>query len=124
MRRHAPPCLPPLPRHQWRRGRARRACGGRAIQNIDFRRSSDGTATGRLIVKLTDPRTPINLRQQGNQILVDFVGADLPKNLQRSYDVADFATPVSGFDALRTPTGTQLVLDGRRRFRAAGLPER
>ena len=82
----------------------------RAIQNLDFRRSSDGTPTGRLIVKLSDPRTPINLHQQGNQILVDFVGADLPKNLQRSYDVADFATPVSGFNALRTPTGTQVVL--------------
>jgi type IV pilus assembly protein PilQ len=84
--------------------------GGRAIQNLDFRRSSDGTATGRLIVKLSDPRTPINLNQQGNQILVDFVGADLPKNLQRSFDVADFATPVSGFNALRTPTGTQVVI--------------
>jgi type IV pilus assembly protein PilQ len=82
----------------------------RGIQSLDFRRGSDGTATGRLIVKLTDPRTPINLRQQGNQILVDFVGADLPRNLQRSYDVADFATPVSGFNALRTPTGTQVVL--------------
>jgi type IV pilus assembly protein PilQ len=84
--------------------------GGRAIQNLDFRRSNDGTATGRLIVKLSDPRTPINLHQQGNQVLVDFVGADLPKNLQRSFDVADFATPVSGFNALRTPTGTQVVL--------------
>jgi type IV pilus assembly protein PilQ len=84
--------------------------GGRAIQNLDFRRSSDGTATGRLIVKLSDPRTPINLNQQGNQILVDFVGADLPKNLQRSFDVADFATPVSGFNAVRTPTGTQVVI--------------
>ncbi|MFO1503376.1 MAG: type IV pilus secretin PilQ [Steroidobacteraceae bacterium] len=83
---------------------------GRSIQNLDFRRSSDGTATGRLIVKLSDPRTPINLRQQGNQILVDFVGADLPKNLQRSFDVADFATPVSGFNAIHTPAGTQLVL--------------
>jgi type IV pilus assembly protein PilQ len=90
--------------------------GGRAIQNIDFRRSNDGTAAGRLIVKLSDPRTPINLRQQGNQILVDFVGADLPKNLQRSYDVADFATPVSGFNALHGPSGTQIVLNATGEF--------
>jgi type IV pilus assembly protein PilQ len=82
----------------------------RAIQNIDFRRSADGSATGRLVIKLTDPRTPINLRQQGNRVLVDFVGADLPQNLQRSYDVADFATPVTGFDALRTATGAQLSI--------------
>ncbi|HXC58242.1 MAG TPA: type IV pilus secretin PilQ [Steroidobacteraceae bacterium] len=89
---------------------------GRDIKSIDFRRSSDGTATGRLIVKLSDPRTPINLRQQGNQILVDFVGADLPKNLQRAYDVADFATPVSGFNALHGPTGTQIVMNASGEF--------
>jgi type IV pilus assembly protein PilQ len=83
---------------------------GRSIQNLDFRRSSDGAGTGRLVVKLSDPRTPINLRQQGNQILVDFVGADLPQNLQRRFDVADFATPVTGFDAVRTPAGTQLIV--------------
>ncbi|MET0660740.1 MAG: type IV pilus secretin PilQ, partial [Steroidobacteraceae bacterium] len=83
----------------------------RGFQSIVFRRGGDGSGTGRLIVKLSDPRTPINLRQQGSRILVDFVGADLPANLQRSYDVADFATPVTGFDALKTAGGTQLVIN-------------
>ncbi|MET0279500.1 MAG: type IV pilus secretin PilQ [Steroidobacteraceae bacterium] len=90
---------------------APRARAARSIQNIDFRRASDGSATGRLIVKLSDPRTPVNLRQQGNQVLVDFVGADLPANLQRRFDVADFATPVTGFDAVRSTNGTQLVVN-------------
>ncbi len=40
-------------------------------------------------------------------MLVDFVGADLPANLQRRFDVSDFATPVTGFDAVRTNGGTQ-----------------
>ncbi|MET0540647.1 MAG: AMIN domain-containing protein, partial [Variovorax sp.] len=83
---------------------------GRGIQNIDFRRAGDGSATGRLIVRLGDPRTPVNLRQQGSQILVDFVGADLPANLRRRFDVTDFATPVTGFDAVVTPNGTQLIV--------------
>lgn len=95
---------------------AARPASARAIQNLDFRRSNDGTGAGRLVVKLTDPRTPINLRQQGNEILVDFVGADLPKNLQRSFDVADFATPVTGFDALRTGGGAQIVLKASGEF--------
>jgi type IV pilus assembly protein PilQ len=82
----------------------------RGIQNIDFRRASDGSATGRVIVRLGDPRTPVNLRQQGNQILVDFVGADLPAAQRRRYDVTDFATPVTTFDANGTPNGTQLVI--------------
>ncbi len=84
---------------------------GRGIQSIDFRRGSDDTATGRLIVKLNDPRIPVNLRQQGNQVIVDFVGADLPANLQqRRLDFTDFATPVTGVDVMRTSGGAQLVI--------------
>ncbi len=90
------------------------AATGRGIQSLDFRRSTDGT--GRVVVKLTDPRTPINLRQQGNQVLVDFAGADLPQNLQRRYDVADFATPVTSFDAVRDASGTRLVISAQGEF--------
>ena len=57
------------------------ASGPRSIRNIDFRRGADGA--GRIIVDLSDPRTPVNLRQQGTQIVVDFGGADLPKDLVR-----------------------------------------
>ena len=83
--------------------------GGRAIRSIDFRRSETGA--GRLIVRLSDPRTPINLKQQGTQIIIDFSGADLPKNLQRRYDTTDFGTPVSGFSAGRVNGDTQIVID-------------
>ena len=71
-----------------RRRQQRQSSGARAIRSIDFRRGADGA--GRIIVKLTDPHTPINLHQIGNQIVVDFSGADLPKNLMRRYDAADF----------------------------------
>jgi type IV pilus assembly protein PilQ len=81
--------------------------GQRAIRSIDFRRSSDGA--GRIMVKLTDPHTHINLHQVGNQIVVDF-DADLPKNLARRYDASDFGTPVSSFDASRVGTGTRLAI--------------
>ena len=83
--------------------------GGRAIRSIDFRRGDNGA--GRLIVRLSDPRTPINLRQQGSQLLVDFTGADLPRNLTRRYDTQDFATPVSGFDATRVNGDAHLVIN-------------
>jgi type IV pilus assembly protein PilQ len=80
----------------------------RAIHSIDFRRSSDGA--GRVLVRLTDPHTHINLRQVGNQIVVDF-DADLPKNLARRYDASDFGTPISSFDATRTGTGTRIAIN-------------
>ena len=82
--------------------------GARAIRNIDFRRSADGS--GRLIVKLTDPRTPISVSQQGSQIMVDFVGTDLPQNLTRRYDTLDFGTPVAGFDAQHAGKDARIVI--------------
>ena len=82
--------------------------GPRAIRGIDFRRGSGGT--GRVIVRLSDPRTPVSLRQLGNQIVVDFAGAEVASNLARRYDAADFATPVSGFDVVRVADGVRLAI--------------
>jgi type IV pilus assembly protein PilQ len=88
--------------------------GGRMIRSIDFRRGEGNV--GRLIVKLSDPRTPVSLKQQGNQILIDFTGTDLPKSLQRRYDTADFATPVTGFDVEHNGADTRIVMTGNGDF--------
>jgi len=85
------------------------ASGPRAIRSLDFRRSETGA--GRLVVRLSDPRTPIDLKQQGSQILVDFAGTDLPRNLTRRYDTTDFGTPVNGFDAERINGSTRIVIN-------------
>jgi type IV pilus assembly protein PilQ len=82
--------------------------GPRAIRGIDFRRGTGGT--GRVIVRLADPRMPVSLRQLGNQIVVDFAGAEVASNLARRYDAADFATPVSGFDVVRVGDGVRLAI--------------
>jgi type IV pilus assembly protein PilQ len=86
----------------------------RAIRTIDFRRGSDGT--GRVIVQLTDPRTPVNVRQEGQQIVVDFAGTAMPKNLMRRYDVMDFATPVQTVDAVRVDGSSRLVISSQGDF--------
>jgi len=86
----------------------------RSIRTIDFRRGADGT--GRVIVQLTDPRTPVNVRQEGNQIVVDFAGTAMPKNLMRRYDVMDFATPVQTVDALRVEGSSRLVISAQGDF--------
>ncbi len=86
----------------------------RAIRTIDFRRGADGT--GRVIVQLTDPRTPVNVRQEGNQVVVDFAGTLMPKNLMRRYDVMDFATPVQTVDALRVEGSSRLVISAQGDF--------
>ena len=84
------------------------ASAAREIRSVDFRRGGEGM--GRLIVNLSDPRTPINLRQQGNQIVVDFAGAAVPNRLVRRFDALDFATPVQTFDVMRSDEGARIVL--------------
>jgi type IV pilus assembly protein PilQ len=88
--------------------------GPRAIRGIDFRRGAGGT--GRVIVRLSDPRTPASLRQLGNQIVVDFAGAEISSNLARRYDAGDFATPVTGFDVVRVGDGVRLAISANGDF--------
>lgn len=95
-------------------GQAAAGTPERAIRTIDFRRGADGT--GRVIVQLTDPRTPVNVRQEGNQVVVDFAGTLMPKNLMRRYDVMDFATPVQTVDAVRVEGSSRLVITAQGDF--------
>jgi type IV pilus assembly protein PilQ len=91
-----------------------RPSGPRAIRSIDFRRGNDGT--GRVVVRLTDPRTPISLRQLGNQVIVDFAGAEVPSNLSRRFDATDFATPVQSFDVVRVGEGARIAINATGEF--------
>jgi type IV pilus assembly protein PilQ len=82
--------------------------GERAIRNIDFRRGADGA--GQVVVELNDPRTTVDVRQEGGRIVVDFQGTALPQELMRRLDVTDFATPVFTVDALRANRDARLVV--------------
>jgi type IV pilus assembly protein PilQ len=80
----------------------------RELRAIDFRRSADGA--GRVVVKLSDPHTHINLHQVGDQIVVDFSDATVAANLARRYDATDFGTPISSFDVTRAGNGTRIAI--------------
>jgi type IV pilus assembly protein PilQ len=82
--------------------------GARELRSIDFRRSADGA--GRVIVKLSDPHTHINLHQVGSEIVVDFSDAGVPMNLVRRFDATDFGTPVSAFDVTRVGGGARIAI--------------
>lgn len=63
------------------------------IRDITFRRGKDGE--GRVLIDLSDANTGIDIRQQGNDLIVDFLKTALPENLRRRLDVTDFATPIN-----------------------------
>ncbi len=89
------------------------APGSRAISNVDFRRTRDGG--GRVIVNLTDPSTPVDIRQEGGRVVAIFKDTSLPAELMRRLDVMDFATPVTTVDTLRTNMDARIVIsaDGK-----------
>ena len=72
---------------------------GARLTNIDFRRGEKGE--GRVVVTLADPKTPVDVVEQGGKVIARFKNAALPENLLRRLDVLDFATPVKFVDASR-----------------------
>ncbi|AOY02286.1 secretin [Jeongeupia sp. USM3] len=87
---------------------AKASSGGDSIQNVDFRRGSTGE--GKVVVDLSSPNVGIDIRQQGQTLVVEFNKAALPKNLERSMDVADFGTPVQKVDVYTQGNQTKMVI--------------
>ncbi|MBI3480683.1 MAG: type IV pilus secretin PilQ [Nitrosomonadales bacterium] len=79
------------------------------LRDIDFRRGKNGE--GRIQVDLSDPGVGIDIRQQGTTLIVDFLKTNLPRNLQRKLDVADFATPVQGVDTFVQGDNVRMVIE-------------
>jgi type IV pilus assembly protein PilQ len=81
------------------------------VRDVDFRRGNMGE--GRIVVDLSSANVGIDIRQQGRQVLVDFVNTDVPPNLVRRLDVSDFATPVRFVDTFVQGGNARMVVDPR-----------
>jgi len=85
------------------------AAAKHSLREIDFRRGKSGE--GRVVVDLSDPGVGIDIRQQGKTIVVDFMNASLPHNLERRLDVLDFGTPVQTVDAYNQGGNVRMVIE-------------
>ncbi|MFJ5380719.1 type IV pilus secretin PilQ [Cupriavidus sp. CER94] len=81
------------------------------IRNIDFRRGSDGS--GRVVVDLSSRDSGVNIQQQGQNLVVDFIGTGLPNDLRRRFDVTDFGTPVQAMRASDANGAARLTIEPR-----------
>ena len=88
-----------------------KADGRHAIRDIDFRRGRTGE--GRIIVDLSDTTTGIDIRQQGQNLIVDFLKTTLPDSLRRRLDVVDFGTPVTTVAAFQQGENVRMVIEPR-----------
>jgi type IV pilus assembly protein PilQ len=90
------------------------ARSGRQISNLDFRRGENGG--GRVVITLSDPGTAVDVRKEGDRILLSFGGTALPDSLMKRLDVTDFGTPVNLIEASRQPSGAQVSIAARLPF--------
>ena len=82
---------------------------GHALRDVDFRRGKEGE--GRVVIELSDSQIGVDIRQQGQAIIVDFQQARLPDNLRRRLDVGDFGTPVKAVRAFQQGENARLVIE-------------
>lgn len=79
-----------------------------SLRNVDFRRGNAGE--GRVVIDLSSSQVGVDLRKQGRSIIVDFLNSELPANLAKRYDVADFGTPVQLIEATRQGSNARVVI--------------
>jgi type IV pilus assembly protein PilQ len=82
-----------------------------AIREVDFRRGNSGE--GRILVDLTDTSTGIDIRQQGQNIVIEFLKTSLPENMRRRLDVVDFATPVQTVSTFQQGENVRMVIEAK-----------
>ncbi|MDD3517120.1 MAG: type IV pilus secretin PilQ [Chromatiales bacterium] len=80
----------------------------RTVSNVDFRRGTRGE--GRVVITLSDPKTPIDMRDQSGQIVIDLADTQLPKQLERRLDVTDFATPVTTIESINRGQNARITV--------------
>lgn len=78
-----------------------------SIDGVDFRRGDEGQ--GLVIVELASPNTPVNVVQEGNRIITEFVGAEIEDDMIQRLDVLDFATPAKFIDIVQAEDGVRIV---------------
>ncbi|MFT3666583.1 MAG: type IV pilus secretin PilQ [Piscinibacter sp.] len=82
-----------------------------ALRDIDFRRGTDGA--GRLIVELPNNQVGVDIRQQGQSLVVEFLRSTLPENLRKRFDVTDFGTPVQSVVSSQQGDRVRLTVNPR-----------
>jgi type IV pilus assembly protein PilQ len=66
-----------------------------------------------VVVDLPDRQLGVDVRQQGQTIVVDFARASLPAALRRKLDVGDFGTPVRTVTTTQQGDNVHMVIDAR-----------
>lgn len=80
-----------------------------ALKDVDFRRGVDNS--GRIVVDLANNQVGVDIRQQGQNLVVEFLKTSMPEGLRRRLDVTDFGTPVQAISTFQTGDKVRMVIE-------------
>lgn len=80
-----------------------------AIADVNFRRGDDDE--GHVVIDLSNDRVIGSIEQVGSRVYVEFANTTVPDDLNRRFDVSDFATVVSTVDVLGQSGRATVVID-------------
>lgn len=80
-----------------------------AITDVNFRRGSD--EEGLVVIDLSNDEIIGSVEQVGSRVYVEFQNTTVPEDLNRRFDVSDFATSVSTVDVLGQSGRATVVID-------------
>ena len=83
--------------------------GALPLRDIDFRRGVENA--GRVIVDLANNQVGVDIRQQGQNLVVEFLRTSLPEGLRRRLDVTDFGTPVQTISTVQSGDRVRMVIE-------------
>ena len=81
------------------------------LKDLDFRRGEEGS--GKIVVALSNNQVGVDIRQQGQSLVVEFMKSTLPEGLRRRLDVTDFGTPVQTVTTFQTGDRVRMVIEPR-----------
>lgn len=79
------------------------------LKDLDFRRGAEGS--GRIVVALPNNQVGVDIRQQGQTLVVEFLKSTLPEGLRRKLDVSDFGTPVQTVTTFQVGDRVRMVIE-------------
>jgi type IV pilus assembly protein PilQ len=85
-----------------------------SLLDLDFRRGVNGE--GRIEIDLLRVGAGIDVRLEGEGIVVDFIDMHLPSNLERRFDVTDFSTPIQTIETFAQGDNVRMVVKSHGRW--------
>jgi type IV pilus assembly protein PilQ len=82
-----------------------------SIRDVDFRRGQE--SAGRVVVDLPSNQVGVDIQQQGQSLVVEFLRSSLPENLRRKIDVTDFGTPVQLVSTSQVGDKVRMVVESK-----------